>query len=369
MGYSPRQNMRYSAYMALTVGLRWLHDGIEIDSRLLVLLAAIAERGSLKQATADVDLSYRHAWELLGRLESAMGRRLVQLERGRGARLTAFGEQLALNARTIESRLQVELKRAATELNRPLPEKSTSGDLALRVCASHDLALDKLADLLASHNGPAIELHFQGSVDALVSLARNRCAIAGFHVPELPGRQTLVEPYRPWLKSRTLRLVHFADRRQGLIVAKDNPLGIETLEDVARLQVRFINRQPGSGTRLFFDALLAAHRIRPAQINGYRHEEFTHAAVAAMIASGAADTAFGIEAAAAQQGLSFVPLASERYFLAMRAQTAGETAVQGFLQALESRWFRKVMREMPGYTPPARVAAMTVQEAFESITS
>src|SRR5690606_29958892 len=132
-----------------------------------------------------------------------------------------------------------------------------------------------------------------------------RCELVGFHVPELPGRGRLIEPFRPWLRSRSLRLVRLADRRQGLIVARGNPLGIATLEDLPRLQARFVNRQLGSGTRLAFDALLAAHRIRPAQINGYRHEEFTHAAVAAMIASGAADVAFGIEAAAAQHALSF----------------------------------------------------------------
>jgi len=351
--------------MLMTVGLRWVLDGVEIDSRLLALLGAIAERGSLKQATGDIGLSYRHAWELLGRLEGAMGQRLVQLERGRGASLTPLGAQLAASTRTIEARLQPELKRAATDLNRPFARKRATAATRLRLCASHDLALDRLAESLEAHGAPPIELHFQGSVDALTSLARNRCDIAGFHVPELPGRHTLVEPYRPWLRNRTLLLVHFADRSQGLIVAKGNPLGIASLTDLARLHARFVNRQPSSGTRLFFDALLAAHRIRPAQINGYRHEEFTHAAVAAMIASGAADAAFGIEAAAAQQGLSFVPLASERYFLAMRGATATSAATQAFLKALGSRWFRKIMREMPGYAAPARVITMSVQKAFE----
>jgi molybdate-binding protein len=184
-------------------------------------------------------------------------------------------------------------------------------------------------------------------------------------VPELPGRRTLLAPYRPWLKGRTLKLVHFADRTQGLILAKGNPLEIASFADLVRVRARFVNRQAGSGTRLFLDALLAAHRIRPAQIDGYRHEEFTHAAVAAMIASGAADAAFGIEAAAAQQGLSFVPIASERYFLAMRGATASRAAAQALLSALRSRWFRNIMRRMPGYAPPARIVPVSVQEAFE----
>jgi molybdate transport repressor ModE-like protein len=351
--------------MPVTVGLRWLLDGAEIDVRLLALLGAIGERGSLKQATGDIGLSYRHAWELLRRLEDAIGQRLVQLERGRGATLTPLGEQLAANTRAVQARLQTELNRAGADLNRPFARKHAAGDPLLRVCASHDFALDRLAEMLPHHGAPPVELRFQGSLDALASLARNRCDIAGFHVPALPGRQALVEPYYPWLKNRTLRLVHFADRSQGLIVAKRNPLKIASLSDLARLHVRFVNRQSGSGTRLFFDALLAAHRIRPAQINGYRHEEFTHAAVAAMIASGAADAAFGIEAAAAQQGLSFVPLASERYFLAMHGAVVPRASARTFLKALESRWFRKIMRDMPGYAAPARVVLTSVQQAFE----
>jgi molybdate-binding protein len=201
-------------------------------------------------------------------------------------------------------------------------------------------------------------------VDALVSLARNRCDVAGFHVPRLPGGQTVTAPYRPLLANRRVRLVHFADRSQGLIVARGNPLEIASIRDVARKRARFVNRQPGSGTRIFFDALLATHGVRPEQIIGYRHEEFTHAAVAAMIASGAADAAFGIEAAAAPHGLCFVPVAWERYFLAMREATAASDAVQGLLKALGSRWFAKIMRGMPGYAAPARAAPMSVSEAL-----
>jgi molybdate transport repressor ModE-like protein len=350
--------------MKLGIGLRWLNEGAEIDARVIALLAAIGRRGSLKQAAQEVGLSYRHAWERLGQLESALGARLAQLERGRGASLTELGRQLVATTHRIEEGLQAELKRAAAELNRPLARPARSREAGLRICASHDFALDRLAELLPQHGAPAVALRFQGSLDALASLARKRCEIAGFHVPELPGCGALIEPFRPWLRNRSLRLVHFADRRQGLIVARRNPLGIATLADLPRLQARFVNRQVGSGTRLAFDALLAAHRVRPAQINGYRHEEFTHAAVAAMIASGAADAAFGIEAAAAQHGLSFVPLASERYFLAMRDGVASQAATRAVLNALESRWFKRIVRGLPGYTAPTRIAPVPAAEAF-----
>jgi molybdate transport repressor ModE-like protein len=349
--------------MKLSIGLHWLADGVEIDRRLIDLMCAIEERGSLKQAIGAAGMSYRHAWERLGRLESALGARLVELERGRGANLTSLGKQLVTKTREMEGQLKGELQRAALELNRSYARNTKAGDVLL-ACASHDFALDRLAAMLPRRGGPGVELRIQGSLDALATLARKGCDIAGFHVPALPGRQPLIEPFRPLLRNRSLRLVRFADRRQGLIVAKGNPARVASLPDLARLQARFVNRQPGSGTRLFFDALLAAHRIRPAQINGYRHEEFTHAAVAAMIASGAADAGFGIEAAAAQHGLSFVPLASERYFLAMREGVAARSSAQMLLAALSSRWFRQIVRGLPGYTEPGRVELTSVQEAF-----
>lgn len=353
--------------MALSIGLRWMFDGSEIDPRLLDLLRAIAERGSLQSATRDVGLSYRHSWELIGRLEQTLGQAVVELERGRGARLTAFGRSLTEGAREIEERLAPQLKRCAAELNRPQAGIRADVETQLTLCASHDFALARFVELLAKHGGPRVELRFQGSVAALAVLARNQCDIAGFHVPKLHSRWVLLEPYRPWLKSRSLRVIHFADRQQGLMVARNNPLKIATLADLVRRRARFVNRQPDSGTRICFDALLSAERIRPAQIEGYRTEEFTHAAVAAMVASGAADAGFGIEAAAVQQGLAFVPLASERYFLALRRTALSGKATETLLAALSSRWFRNMARELPGYALPAKAPqAMPVQEAFHT---
>jgi molybdate-binding protein len=291
------------------------------------------------------------------------------MERGRGTALTVLGEDLATGMQALEAQLEPQLRKARTDLERLLKGTRTVVEVPLRVRASHDFALDRLAEALPRHGGPGIELAFQGSLDALASLNRSRCDVAGFHVPMLPGRQPLLEPFRPALKARTLKLVHFADRTQGLIVAKGNPLQIASLRDLARRPVRFVNRQGGSGTRLFFDALLAAHRIRPAQIVGYRHEEFTHGAVAAMIASGSADAAFGIEAAAARHGLSFVPMAQERYFLAMRTTVVARPAMQALLNALQSRWFRSFMRDLPGYAMPTRRTPVPVAEAFERLSA
>jgi hypothetical protein len=130
-------------------------------------------------------------------------------------------------------------------------------------------------------------------------------AVAGFHVP--PGAIANGR-WRRVLESRSVRLVVVARRRQGLMAAAANPKAIRSLADLTRNDVRFINRQEGSATRLLLDRLLAQTRTRPTSIRGYDHEEFTHLAVAATIAAGHADAGVGIEAAAARYGLTFLPL-------------------------------------------------------------
>ncbi len=350
--------------MPLTAHLHWKLDGHALDARMLELLRAIARCGSLNRAIGEVGLSYRYAWGVLGRLENAMGAPLVVLERGRGARLTPLGRHLADATSTVESQLAPRLRKAAADLNRALPADRTPGGRRIVVCASHDLALAELRDALEKNHAVVMELHFQGSLDALISLHRNQCDIAGFHVADAPGVPGAEEPFRPWLKARTLRLLPFAIRRQGLIVGARNPLRIRTVRDLARTKARFVNRQPGSGTRLLFDRLLAAAGCRPAQIVRYHHEEFTHAAVAATVASGMADAAFGIEAAARQHGLDFVPLATERYFLAARAAILQKPGPQLLVRALQGRIYSRILHGLPGYSPPESFAAMTVQQAL-----
>lgn len=350
--------------MALTAHLHWKLDGHALDARVLELLRAIDRCGSLNRAIGEVGLSYRHAWGVLGRLENAIGKPLVILERGRGAHLTPLGRQLAESTSKLDSQLAPQLRKAAAEVNRALPSGKTPGGHRIVVCASHDLALAELREALEKNHACVMELHFQGSLDALIALHRNQCDIAGFHVADTPGVPRPDEPFRPWLKARTLRLIPFAIRRQGLMVASRNPLRIRSVGDLAHGKVRFVNRQPGSGTRLLFDRLLAAAGHRPGQIAGYHHEEFTHAAVAATIASGMADAGFGIEAAARQHGLDFVPLATERYLLAAHAATLEQAGPKRLVRALQGRTYSRILHSLPGYSAPESHDAMTVQQAL-----
>lgn len=357
--------MLYIAYMKLAFALRWLVDDAEVDPRLLPLLRAIAEHGSLNQAIGSVGLSYRHAWGLLGNLENTLGQRLVTLERGRGARLTPLARRLIETEETLASEMAPRMQEQAEALLREVVSLESAAENRVVMHASHDLALAHLRDTLSASGTCHVDLHFQGSLDALAALAHGQCDFAGFHIPDLPGRRLLLAQYQPWLKGRTLRVIHFVTRQQGLMTARGNPLMLASLADVAATRARFVNRQPGSGTRITFDHLLAADALKPSEINGYQREEFTHAAVAATIASGMADVAFGIEAAARQHGLDFVPLVSERYFLAARSGSLKRPAPRALLEAAQSSAFLEFLHGLPGYsavTPLEPVSAASILE-------
>jgi len=351
--------------MTLQLAGRWLAANHELDPRLLPLLRAVARTGSLNQAVSLLRLSYRHAWGLLRRMERAVGHTLVLMERGRGARLSRFAEKLLEADDAAVGVLDRELAGTLRALNREAPiSRKPPQEKPLVIHASHDLALAELRDLLSKSGSTAVELHFRGSLDCLASHARGECDVAGFHLPESSADSAAFAPYQPLLKMRSLRLIRFANRRQGLMVARGNPKRLLTLADLAKKGARFVNRQPESGTRLCFDRLLASAHIRPAQINGYQTEEFTHAAVAATIASGMADAGFGIEAAAHQQGLGFVALASERYYLAARQATLARPAAQALLAALKSAAFEKRFQALPGYEAPGIGEIIPVRDAF-----
>ena len=156
-----------------------------------------------------------------------------------------------------------------------------------------------------------------------------------------------------------------ADRTQGLLVRPGNPKKIRRLKDLGKRSVRFINRQRESGTRTILDQLLADEAIDPRTISGYEMEEFTHAAVAAMVASGTVDTGFGIEAVSARFRLDFIPLLQETYLLALDPELEPEI-VDEIRGVLRSKAFRHTVREFPGYDVSRAGEPISVDELLES---
>ena len=135
----------------------------------------------------------------------------------------------------------------------------------------------------------------------------------------------------------------------GLMVRRGNPLGIDSIERLVDPGVRFVNRDPESGTRSLFDRLLALHRLDETKIDGFERIEFTHAAVAAYVASGMADVSFGVEAAARQFDLDFVRLVTEDYVLVCGKNIVEEPPVLQLLEILRSTEFGAAIAQLPGY--------------------
>lgn len=352
----------YAYMVSLSLSHTWGgRDGTgRLDSRLFILLDAIARLGSLQQAARESGVSYRHAWGLVTTATHTLGAAPVRLERGRGATLTPLGEALLQLDRKAAQQLAPQFARLEREMTKAISKYAAPTPVTLVIHASNDLALEYLRDLVQESQQLRIELHTRGSLESLDSFAHGTCAIAGFHVPPrmTPG---LARRYLSRFKSRPVQLINLVERRQGLIVARGNPKRIMKLRDLTRAGVRFINRQQGSGTRLLFDQLLAAEELRPNRINGYQSEEFTHGAVAAMIASGMADAGLAIEAVARQHKLDFVPLARERYYLAARRDTADSDALKTLTSLLRSSKFKTHVAQLPGYDvrlcgTPARLA-------------
>lgn len=325
----------------------------EADERLFALLGAIDTRGSLRRASEEVGISYRAAWGLLRTWTERLGRAPVEMRRGQGAMLTEVGRKLLWADQYARQRAAPALSDLAEELREALeslPYRTTAG--RLKVYASHSLAQDILRELVANGTAVMLDFHNHGSLDSLRALVEGQCEVAGFHLVEGRFRRQLVPQYLRWLDTARHRLIRVASRRQGFMVRRDLKETFRGTADLIRKDIRFVNRQSGSGTRVLLDALLKSDDIHPARIHGYEHEEFTHSAVAALLSSGAANAAFGVESAAARFGLEFVPVATETYYFAVSERTlSSNPAVQDLVSVIAGSDFRRRVAELKGYDP------------------
>jgi putative molybdopterin biosynthesis protein len=222
-----------------------------------------------------------------------------------------------------------------------LPE---SGKPVVIFSGSHDLAIESLSERLASH------LHMLtlpvGSLDGLVNLRQGFCHLAGAHLLDESGEYNT--PYVHHLfPDRAVEMVTLAYRTQGLLLVQGNPKGIRSITDLTRRKISFVNRNPGSGTRLWLDREIQRLGLNPKSIRGYGNFVHTHSESAHAVQSGQADAALGIQAAAHQHGLGFIPLFEERYDLVIPKEQV--KLVHPLLDALQTAAFRKQLSTLTGY--------------------
>jgi putative molybdopterin biosynthesis protein len=330
-------------------------QGADVHNPLFDLLLAVREHGSIQHAARHLGQSYRHVWGALKQWEEVLGETLVTWAQGQPARLTPFAERLLWAEKRARARLTPHIEALRAELERVLAEALDGSQQVLPLYASHDMALPLLRERAAAEARLHIELKFAGSMDALRTLAEGRCLVAGFHVPPLQGdARVFARGLKPLLKPGRHKLIGCMRRMQGLMVAHGNPLRLRDLTDLRRegqKPLRFVQRQPGSGTRLLTDHLFERLGIEPpADAGSAELLEDSHVAVAAAVASGVADAGVGIEAAARAFGLGFVPLVEEDYYLVCLADTLDHPAVQLLRRVLANPGFVRALHELPGYT-------------------
>jgi molybdate transport repressor ModE-like protein len=315
---------------------------------LLALLAAVNETGSISKAALQCRMSYRHAWGLLEQFSEQFGAALVHKVRGQGTVLTPLAGKLMWADRRINARLSPMLDSLASELQQELVRVLAGHAESVRLTASHGFAVAALVTQLREGGG-TVDINYRSSTEAVAALARGECDLAGFHLPVGRFEGAAAAKYRPWLDAGRHAFLHLAYREQGLFVAKGNPKGVTGLADLARPDLRFVNRQQGSGTRVLLELLLAEAGIEPAAITGHDSAEFTHAAVAAYVASGMADVSFGVETAARRFGLDFIPVCRERYFLACDRAALAQPLLAAAAAAMAHAAFRAALAQLPGY--------------------
>ena len=334
---------------------------------MLGVLNEIRKTGKITSAANDVHLSYRHVWNLIEQWSEFVDVPLVETQRGKGSRLTPFGEKLVWAGERMRARLGPQLENLAQELVTEIKPFLQQRPSVIRVHASHGFAVSKLREFLDREPGIGVDLRYVSNQHSLVSLAQGACDLSGVHLPHGELRAQGIQACREWLDPREDRVINFVTREMGLMVKSGNPLYIRTLQDVVDRNARFVNRDHDSGTRLLFDQLLALHEIDESRINGALQIEFTHAAVAAYVASGMADVSFGVEAAARQFGLDFIRLLTEDYFFVCKRAFLETEAMQRVIEIIRSKDFQAAVAALPGYIPSDTGAVSGVKLFLEKM--
>ena len=324
-------------------------EGPLLRHPLMELLQAVAQEGSISAAARQLNLSYRHVWGELKRWEEVLGHELIIWEKGQSAKLTEFGDKLMWAERQTQARLAPQLQALRADLERTFAVAFDPEAHVLTLYASHDDALPRLREQAASA-GLHLDIRFCGSVDAIRALNEGRCTLAGFHTQNAPADTShTAKAYKDLLKPGLHKIIGFATRSQGLITAAGNPLQLHRLADVARTQARFVQRSPGTGTRVLLDDLLAQAQLSTQDLNNWPDEEPSHTALAEAIASGRCDVGLGIESTARARGLGFVPLVQEAFHLVCLKSALDTPATQALRSLLQTPAWQDTLNTLPGY--------------------
>jgi putative molybdopterin biosynthesis protein len=221
---------------------------------------------------------------------------------------------------------------------------------SLRIAGSHDLLLEQLIKYAATTENPVqIQPTYIGSLEGLMILYRGQCDVAAIHLLDPVSQEYNIPFIDRLFVHEKISVIRFALREQGFILSKGNPKGVYDLKDLVRQDVKFVNRQKGSGTRFLLDSLLAGQQINPLSISGYEIEEWNHLSAASHITRGNADVTFGIRAAAEYLGLDFIPMGKEQFDFVLKWTNENQVALTHFTEMLKSPALQQELSGTPGY--------------------
>lgn len=220
------------------------------------------------------------------------------------------------------------------------------------VCiGSHDNTLDILANAIKkSYPEFSFSSANVGSMGGLMALKRGEAHFAGTHLLDEQSGEYNIPFIKRLFSDKKIVLVNLVYRQQGLLVKRGNPKNINGFQDLVRDDVIFINRQGGSGTRLLLDKHLREMGTNPYMVKGYDREEYTHMAIASAVLTGIADTGLAVYSSAVALGLDFIPVASERYDLAIPQEFMDTEMMWIVLNIIKSdKEFRAAVESLGGY--------------------
>jgi putative molybdopterin biosynthesis protein len=270
----------------------------------------------------------------------------IPMDRGAGI-VTGFAKASALLIVAQDSEGLQAGEHVPVRLLRPLEEIKNS----VSVIGSHDPLIDEIADLMKR-----LDIHSQvasghvGSMAGIMTLKRNETHICGIHLLDAASGAYNTSFVKKYFPAGQVTLIRGVGRLQGLMVKKGNPHGVSRLQDIAEQKLSYVNRQKGSGTRILLDYLLAKDQIAPEALYGYAREEYTHTAVAAIIAQESADAGLGIFSAAKIYDLDFIPLWNEEYDFLVSNEALKLETVKRFFEILQCEELKKRLMHMGGYT-------------------
>ena len=217
------------------------------------------------------------------------------------------------------------------------------------VLAGCDPATGLLSRMVEKASGVEVVSAAASSKLALSWLKDGKIHIAGSHLEDAKTGEFNLPFIRKEFPDEDIAVVTFARWEEGLVVAAGNPKAIRRIDDLSKKQVRFVNREPGSGSRALLDRLMEKAGMEPHQIEGYQRVAYGHLAAAYRVVSHEADVCVATRSAAMTFGLDFLPLHNERYDLVMHRRTTELPAIQAFLDVLQRAALRRKLEVLAGY--------------------